>query len=104
MATCLYPDDLVTQLDYKQLAATPAEVGMSPRAAAKFAKQLYAADAFTVGDYLGLTLEYCVTSMSPPLVERLNRYLKGCRGLSEHAAPGTCGGCTMSLHEPRCGS
>ena len=63
---------------------------MSVYAAAQFAKQLYAAAVFTVGDFLRLTHEGAQTLPYVP-VNSLDECLQRFPGLSEnrHAAPGT---------------
>ena len=79
-----------------ELAATAAietcflcvRVGMSPDAAASLVKQLAPELIFTVGDFLGLTLEECMKQLPWTLVMKLDRFLKGCPGVFEHVAPG----------------
>ena len=95
--TYLFPRGLDVGLDDIELAATAGietcflcvRVGMSPASAARFAKQLAAALIFTVGDFLGLTLEECMEQLPRAAVRKLDRCLKGCPGLPEHVAPGT---------------
>ena len=52
-------------------------------------KQLAPELIFTVGDFLGLTLEECMEQLPRTVVRKLDRFLEGCPGVFEHAAPGT---------------
>ena len=104
--TYLFPDGLDMGLDDIELAATTGiktcflctRVGMSPASAARFAKQLVAGWIFSVGDFLALTHEECMAQLPRAAVTRLDKFIKGCPDLPEHAAPGTRGGCEMSLY------
>ena len=62
---------------------------MSPGCAATAAKQLAAELIGTVGDFLGLTHEECMEQLPRTVVRKLDRFLEGCPGVFEHAAPGT---------------
>ena len=64
-------------------------LGMSPGCAATAAKQLAAELIGTVGDFLGLTHEECMEQLPRTVVRKLDRFLEGCPGVFEHAAPGT---------------
>ena len=104
--TYLFPDGLDMGLDDIELAATTGiktcflctRVGMSPASAARFAKQLEAGWIFSVGDFLALAHEECMAALPRADVTRLDKFIKGCPDLPEHAAPGTRGGCEMSLY------
>ena len=103
--TCLFPGGLDMNLADIELAATPGiktcflctRLGMSPGCAARLAKQLAAELICTVGDFLGLTHEECMARLPREVVTRLDRFIKGCQDIHDHAAPGTRGGCRFPI-------
>ena len=97
--TNLFPVGVTADLDARQLAETAGikscflrnQAGMSVHAAAVFAKQLYAAGVFTVGDFLGRVNHEMPQKLPDASVASLDACLQRFSGLSEnrHAAPGT---------------
>ena len=97
--TRLFPPGLDFNLGVDALANTHGiqscflrkEVPLSLEAAAHFAKQLYAAGVFTVGDFLGRVNHEMAQKLPDASVASLDACLQRFPGLSEnrHAAPGT---------------
>ena len=97
--TNLFPVGVTADLDARQLAETAGikscflrnQAGMSVHAAAVFAKQLYAAGVFTVGDFLLRLTHEGAQTMPPACVSILVKCLQRFPGLPEiwRAARGT---------------